>query len=339
MTLGEIAVLIGATVDGDASLRITGFNGIKDAAAGELTFYADPRYSKYLESTTAAALIVDHNFPKDSRPLLRVSEPYLAFAQLLRLIEERLLIHPKGIHPTAVIGKTAVLGRNVALDAHVVIEEGARIGDACVLYAGVYVGRDTSIGPQTIVYPNTTIRERVQIGARCLIHSNAAIGSDGFGFAGLGPNRTKIPQIGGVVIGDDVEIGSNTSIDRATTGNTTIGCGTKIDNQIQIGHNAVIGEHCAISGGTVVAGSAWIGNNVLIGGHAAIAGHIQVGDGCMIAGKTGVHRSVAPGSMVAGINYQHEAGLSRLIYASLAYLPDLLKRFRKLEKRVDTLEK
>jgi UDP-3-O-[3-hydroxymyristoyl] glucosamine N-acyltransferase len=338
MTLGEIAPLIGATIDGDPNLRITGLNGIKEAVCGDLTFYADARYSAYLAKTRAAALIVPKDFPKDQRPLLRVAEPYFAFAHLLQLLEQRLLVHPAGVHPTAVVAPSAVLGRGVALDAHVVVCDGAKLGDGVVLYAGVYVGRDALIGPQTIIYPNSSIRERVQIGARCVIHSNVALGSDGFGYAGLGPNRVKIPQIGSVILGDDVEVGSNSAIDRATTGYTTIGRGTKIDNLVQVGHNVCIGEHCAISGGVGIAGSARIGNNVLIGGQAGIGGHIVIGDGAVIAGRAGVHRSVPPGGAVAGISYQHEAELARKVYAAVEYLPDLLKRFRKLEKRVDALE-
>lgn len=338
MTLGDIAQLIGATIDGDANLRITGLNGIKEAVSGDLTFYADPRYSAYLQKTPAAALIVPNDFPKDARPLLRVAQPYFAFAQLLQLLEQRLLVHPTGIHPTAVVADSAVLGRDVVLDAHAVVCDGARLGDGVVVYAGVYIGQNATIGPKTVIFPNSTIRERVQIGARCIIHSNVAIGSDGFGYAGVGPNRVKIPQIGSVILGDDVEIGSNTAIDRATTGNTTIGRGTKIDNLVQIGHNVCIGEHCAISGSVAIAGSAKIGNNVLIGGQAAIGGHIVIGDGAIVAGKTGVHKSVPPGGTVAGISYQHEAELARKVYAAVEYLPDLLKRFRKLEKRVDALE-
>lgn len=338
MTLGEIAELIGATVEGDPSVRVTGLNGIKEAAAGDLTFYADPRYSKYLDKTAAAALIVDRTFPTDARSLLRVENPRFAFVVLLKRIEERLLIHPKGIHPTAVVAPSAVLGRDVVLDAHVVIADGARIGDGAILYAGVYIGRDSVVGPQTIIYPNASVRERVQIGARCIIFANAAIGTDGFGFAGMGAARIKIPQIGGVIIGDDVELGSGTVIDRATTGYTRIGSGTKLDNLVHIAHNVELGEHCAISGGTVVGGSAKLGNSVLVGGHTAIGDHAEIGDGAFIAAKSGVHGKVEAGSMVSSTLVQREAGAWRRIHASLDYLPDLLKRVRKLEKRLETME-
>lgn len=339
MTLGEIARLIGATVDGDESVRITGLNGIKEAVAGDLTFYADQRYAKYLEGTLATALLVDHTFPKDSRPLLRVENPRIAFVMLLKQLEERLLIHPKGIHPTAVVAPTAVIGKDVALDAHVVIADGARIGDGAVLYAGVYIGRDSVVGPGTVIYSNASVRERVRIGARCIIFANAALGTDGFGFAGMGAMRVKIPQIGGVILGDDVEIGSCAVVDRATTGNTIVGNGTKIDNLVHIAHNVFIGEHSAISGGTMVGGSARIGNNVLIGGHASIADHVEIGDNTFIAAKTGVSGKIAAGSMISSAIVGREVGLWRRIHAAFEYLPDLLRRMRKLENRVDNLEK
>lgn len=337
-TLNEIAELVGGTLIGDGETVVTGLNGIKDAREGDLTFYADPRYDEYLQNTPAAAVLVPEDFQGNGRTIIRVPNPYLAFAQLLSEYEETVRIHPEGIHPSAVIADSARLGQNVAVDAQVCVSEGAIIGDGVVLYGGVYVGRNVKIGSDTVVYPNATVRERVTIGARCVIHANAVIGSDGFGFTRMNGAPVKIPQVGAVVLGDDVEVGSNTAIDRATTGTTTIGRGTKIDNLVQIGHNVSIGENCTISGGCGIGGSTTIGNNVAVGGQVGIAGHVQIGDHVMIAAGTGIHRSIPAHSIVSG-SPQQDHRVTRKIWASLPHVPGLLKRFRKLESRVDTLER
>jgi UDP-3-O-[3-hydroxymyristoyl] glucosamine N-acyltransferase len=336
MTLDEIASIVGGTVEGDAALRIRGLNGLKEAQPGDISFYADPRYQPDLDTTRAAALIVDAAFADGRRPLIRVVNPYFAFAQLLKHMESLLLVHPTGIHPSAAVASTAVLGEGVALDAHVCVASGARIGARTVLYAGVYIGRDASIGPDCVLYPHVSIRERVTLGARGIIHANSTLGTDGFGYTAVGGRPVKIPQIGSVIVGDDVEIGSNTSIDRATTGNTTIGSGTKIDNLVQIGHNVSIGENCTISGSTGISGSTIIGNNVTIGGQVGTAGHLKIGDHARIGARTGVNKSVPAKSVVSG-HPMHDHDVTRRILASLEYLPDALRRLRKLEKRVQNL--
>lgn len=334
MTLGEIAAIVGGTIEGDAATRITGLNGLKEAQPGDLSFYTDARYQKYLDATPAAALMVDQKFAGNRRPIIRVGNPYLAFAQVLKHLESLWLIHPKGIHPNASIAPGATLGEDVAVDAFAVVAEGARIGDRTVLYAGVYVGRNTTIGPDCVLYPHVSIRERVTLGARCIVHANSTVGSDGFGFTRVAGIPTKIPQVGGVIIGDDVEIGSNSSIDRATTGNTTIGSGTKIDNLVQIGHNVFIGANCTISGSTGISGSTVIGSNVTIGGQTGTAGHLTIGDNAMIGGRAGVTKSVPANAVVSGFPL-HDHEVTRRIYASLPYLPEALRRLRKLEKRVE----
>ncbi len=334
LTVAQIAAIVGGTAEGDATLRITGLNGLKEARPGDLSFYADARYARYLESSPAAALIVDAAFSGAGRPLIRVANPYLAFAQLLKHMEGLLLIHPKGIHPAAVVGDGAVLGEGVALDAYVVVAAGARIGDRTILYAGVYVGRDASIGADCVLYPHVSVRERVRMGARCIVHANSTIGTDGFGFANAGERKMKIPQIGSVIIGDDVEIGSNTSIDRATTGNTTIGSGTKIDNLVQIGHNVSIGSHCTISGGTGIAGSTIIGNNVTVGGQVGTAGHLTIGDNVIVAGRAGVTKSVPANSVISGFPHADHKASQRAL-AGLRRLPEALRRLRTLEKQVE----
>jgi len=337
MTLSEIAAIVNGEVVGDGNLRVTGLNGIKEAQQGDITFFADPRYERYLEATPAAALIVPHDFESNGLPLVKVPEPYFAFAQLLLHEEQRLAPHPTGIHPTAVLAESATIGKNVALDAHAVVAAGATIGDNTVVYAGAYVGAETRIGPDCILYPNATLRERVTLGARCIVHANATIGADGFGFTRIGTTPFKIPQIGTVVIGDEVEIGANSAIDRSTTGTTAIGSRTKIDNLVQIAHNVSIGEDCTISGSCGISGSTVIGNNVTMGGQVGIGGHVTIGDNVMIAAKTGIHRDIPSNSVISGIP-QNDHAANRKIWASLPYLPDLLKRVRKLEKQAANLD-
>lgn len=332
-SLDDIAELVGGSVSGEGSIRITGLNGLQDAAGGDLTFLGNPRFESFMETTKAAAVIVPKDFGNNGKPLIHVKHPYLAFAILLKEYERETKIHPEGIHRLAVIAENVRLGRNVSIDALVRLEDGCEIGDDVILYSGVYIGRGSKIGSGTIVYPNATIRERVVVGANCVIHSNAAIGSDGFGFTLVDNARVKIPQVGTVRIGDDVEIGSNTSIDRSTTGCTVIGNGTKIDNLVQIAHNVVIGAHCTISAETGIAGSTTIGNHVMIGGQVGIGGHLEIGDNVRIGAKTGVSKSVPPGTSILGTPFR-DLPTTRRIWASLPYLPNVLRRIRALEKRV-----
>jgi UDP-3-O-[3-hydroxymyristoyl] glucosamine N-acyltransferase len=338
-SLDEIAALVNGVVVGDTGVRITGLNGIREAALGDLTFLGSPRYAPFLETTGASAVLVPQDYVQAAgRPLIQVQDPYTAFALVLKELETELVRHPKGVHPTAVLGTDVELGRNVALGAHVVVADGCRIGDDVVIYAGCYIGHEVCIGENSVVYPNVTIRERVRVGARCVLHSGTVLGADGFGFVtdeqGV---RRKIPQVGTVVLGDDVEIGANTAIDRATCGETFIGCGTKIDNLVQIGHNVRIGENCVVSGKTGIAGSAIIGNGVTIAAQVGIAGHLEIGDNAIIAARSGVTKSVPPGKIVSGFPAtDHNA--ERRLQASMRHLPDLARKLRALEARLQQLE-
>ena len=336
-SLAEIAELIGGTVIGDATTRISGVNGIKQAGRGELTFVSNLRYLPFLETTHASAAIVGAAVTSAPIPVIQVAKPDVAFWTVLKHVADSEVTHPHaGVHPTAAIGDNVRLGADVAIDAHVRIADGCVIGDGVVLYAGVYIGQDSVIGGNTVVYPNVVIRERVTLGARCIIHGGAVIGADGFGFVPLGKAQFKIPQVGTVVIGDDVEIGANTTIDRATFGRTVVGNGTKIDNLVQIGHNVEIGEHCVISGTTGISGSTIIGNNVMIGGQAGIGGHIDIGDRAIIAARTGVTKSVEPGKMVSGFPMkEHKEDLR--IMACISRLPQLARRVHELEAQIREL--
>ncbi len=336
-TLNEIAELVEGTVVGQGDVRITGLNGLEHASPGDLSFFANPSFESLLETTKATAVLVPADFAPNGIPLIRVEHPYLAFATILKLYEKEKTSHPRGVHPSAAVSEGASLGKNVGIDAFARIEDDCEIGDNVILYSGVYVGKGAKIGADSIIYPNATIRECVILGERCIIHSNASIGSDGFGFTIVDGVHVKIPQVGTVIIGDDVEIGSNSAVDRSTTGPTLIGNGTKIDNLVQIGHNVTIGEHCIISGGTGIAGSTKIGNNVVLGGQVGVRGHLEIGDNVMIGAGTGVRSSVPADSVILGTPH-HDHKVTRRIWASLPRLPKMLRRLKILEQRVDELE-
>jgi len=336
-TVGEIAELVGGTVEGDDAVRITGVNGIKEAGPGDLSFIRCSRYLPLLDSTKASVVLVGETAKDCTIPMIVVPEPDVAFAQILQQFEQEQLQHPEGIHEQAVIGNNVQLGENVALDAFVRIADNCVIGDGAVLYSGVYVARDVIIGAGTVIFPNVSIREKTEIGAQCILHAGVCLGSDGFGFAPLDGHWAKIPQVGRVIIGDDVEIGSNTAVDRATFGVTRIGRGTKIDNLVQIGHNVQVGEHCAIAGMVGIAGSAVIGNHVRIGAGAGIAGHIEIADGVSIGGRSGVAKSVKAGAEISGMPAV-EHSLQRRILVSQRRIPEMLRRIKQLERRLEQKE-
>lgn len=323
---------------GDSQVRITGVNGIEEAQPGDLCFVRDARYLPHLRCTRAAAVLIAEPFDECPLPMILVPEPDIAFARIVReCVGKDTPRHPKGIHETAIIGENVVLGEEVAIGAHSHVGDGCRIDGRVVIYAGVYIGHDCQIGEDTIIYPNVTIRESTEVGKRCVLHAGAAIGSDGFGFVPLDGAWAKIPQVGRVIIGDDVEFGSNSAIDRATFGATRIGRGTKIDNLVQIGHNVVIGDHCVIAGMAGIAGSTTIGHNVRIGPGAAINGHITIGDGATIGGRSGVPKSIEAGRIVSG-NPAKDHSLERRVLVAQQRLPELLRRVRQLERQIQELK-
>jgi UDP-3-O-[3-hydroxymyristoyl] glucosamine N-acyltransferase len=338
-TVAEIAEQIQGRVIGDGTVLITNLNGLHDAQPGDLAFLGSKQYIPAMQITQASAVIVPENYDGEHPyPLIKNANPYLAFAMLLHKIEEEVLVHPRGFHPSSTRGENVSIGENCTLDAHTHVADNAIIGDNVILYAGVYIGRGSCVGEGTVIYPNTTVRENCTIGKRCIIHSNVSIGSDGFGFTDLDKKKVKIPQIGTVQIGDDVEIGSNSSVDRATCGQTRIGNGTKLDNLVQIAHNVTIGDNTTISGMSCVAGSAKIGSNVTIGGASAIIGHITIADGVVIAGRAGVTHSVNENEIVSGFPATNHKTALRILM-SQRRLPQALQTIRDLEKRIEELEK
>ena len=339
MTVGEIARLLGGTVQGEPATEITGVNGLQEAGPGDLCFVRNDQYLPLLNATKASAALIPK--PVDPLPLpaaVVVAQPEQAFVRVLHLFAAERTPRPAGgVHEKAFVSPTAVLGENVSVGPGVCIEDGAKIADGVVVHAGAYVGRGSEIGPNTVIYPNAVIREGVRVGARCVLHSGACIGSDGFGFVPMDGAWMKIPQVGTVEIGDDVEIGSNAAVDRATFGVTRIGNGVKIDNLVQIGHNVQIGDHSVIAGMAGVAGSTIIGRQVRIGASAGVNGHITVGDGASIAARSGVVRAVAPGQVVSGFPAVDHARQRRIMVAH-EQLPELVKRVRQLEARLAALE-
>ncbi|MCK4547937.1 MAG: UDP-3-O-(3-hydroxymyristoyl)glucosamine N-acyltransferase [Candidatus Eisenbacteria sp.] len=337
VTLGEIAERIGGELVGSGSIEIRGVSGIREAEEGDVTFLANPRYEGYLRTTRASAVIMSRNSFQPSSPVIYDDNPYLAFLKVVKIFFPDRGNFPDGIHPKAVIGENVRLGKAVAIGAHVVVGDGAEIGDRAVLLAGCYVGDRTRIGDDTLIYPNVSVREDVSIGKRVIIHCGAVVGSDGFGFAKDGDEYQKVPQVGNVVVADDVEIGANVCIDRSTTGTTRIGRGTKIDNLVQIGHNVVIGENSIIVAQVGISGSTEIGNNVTLAGQSGVVGHIKIGDNAVVGAQAGVTKSVSPGTCVSGYPARPHAQSAR-INATMQRLPELLQKLRELERRVLELE-
>lgn len=338
MRLDKLAEILKGVVVGDGSVEITGVAGIKEAQEGDITFLANPKYESYVTTTKASAVIVASDHKEISKAIIQIENPYLAFLKTVRLFRADTQRVDFGIHSTAVIGNNVKLGQRVSVGPFVVIEDGVELGDDVVVMALSYIGARSRMGKGSFIYPNVTLREDIVVGERVIIHSGAVVGSDGFGFARDGEAYQKIPQVGNVEIGDDVEIGANVTIDRATTGTTSIGRGTKIDNLVQIAHNVVVGENCIIVAQVGISGSTEIGKNVTLAGQVGIVGHIKIGDNAMVGSQAGVTKSVLPGARVSGYPAAPHETAKRL-HASLKRLPQLIKQFKELEKRVRDLEK
>ena len=337
-TLAELAAELGGVVVGDGAVVIRGVAGIREALPGDLTFLANTRYESHLAETRASAVICDRQ-PRECRiPVLQVDNPYLAFQQAVRVFRPELYRPAPGVHPTAVIAPDATLGEDVSIGPYCVVESGARLGARAVVMAGGYIGGRAEVGEASFLYPRVVVREECVIGARCILHAGVVIGADGFGFAFDAGRYHKVPQVGNVVIGDDVEIGANSCVDRATTDSTRIGDGTKLDNLVQIGHNVSIGRHCIVVAQVGIAGSTELEDYVTLGGQAGIAGHLRLEKGAVVAAKSGVSRSVKSKEVVSG--YPAIAhGAWKRVSVLLQKLPQLFQKTKELEQRVEALER
>lgn len=339
--LADICRRIGAPCPPEApNMDIRGVASLEEAGPEDISFLSNSRYARHLDTTVARAVVVP---AECDVPLhltaLRVADPYFAFLQLLGLFNTR---SPDdiagGVHPDACIHPDAVLGDSVSVGPCAVIGAGVTVGDRTVIGPCTVILQGCTVGKECLFYPNVTVMDGCRIGDRVILHAGVVVGSDGFGFALHDGAYRKIPQIGTVEIGDDVEIGANTCIDRAAFGVTRIGSGTKIDNLVQIAHNVRIGAHTIIAAQTGISGSTTVGNRVRMGGQAGLVGHIRVGDGSSVAAQAGVTKDVPDGETVSGYPAKRHMESMRL-EAALRKLPDLMHRVREQEKRVAELEK
>lgn len=346
MKLTEVAGIVHGKVEGNGDLEIERLSKIEEAGAGDITFLANPKYAKYLATTSASAVLVT----RESVPgelalraspihLVRVDNPYLAFLKLIEVFYPSPEPLARGIHPTAVVADTATLGHGVAIGAHVHVGKRCKVGDNVALHPGVVLYDDVEIGSDSLLYANVTVRDRCRVGKRAIVHSGTVIGSDGFGFA---PKQDgtyeKIPQRGIVVVEDDVEIGANCAIDRATIGETRIKRGVKLDNLIQVAHNVVISEDTVIAAQTGISGSTKIGKNCMIGGQVGFVGHIQIADRTTIGAQSGISKSLPePGKTYFGYPAK-ELHQALRMEGALRQLPEVLVEIRDLKKRLEELE-
>jgi UDP-3-O-[3-hydroxymyristoyl] glucosamine N-acyltransferase len=330
-TLQELATMSGGELVGDPALKITGAASLAEATNGEISFFSNRKYVGVLRKTRASAVFVPPDFA-EAIPAARihVSNPTKAFEQVVLKLAPRRIAFEPGIHPSAIIDSSAQIGRRVSIQPYAVIEAGASIGDDTIIGAGTYIGHETLIGPACLIYPRVTIRERTRIGSRVIIHSGAVIGADGFGFEVIDGRQEKIQQLGIVQIDDDVEIGANTTVDRARFGRTWIQQGVKIDNLVQIAHNVVIGKNSVIVAQTGISGSTRVGERVTMAGQVGIVGHVEIADGSVIAAQSGVSKSVPGGTW-----FGYPAGPIDEVKQQIAWI----HRLGKLFARVKEIEK
>jgi UDP-3-O-[3-hydroxymyristoyl] glucosamine N-acyltransferase len=317
-TLYQLAEEIGAQLVGDGSVTVSSVNTLEDARPGQLSFLSNPKYEKQLATTQASAAIVGNNVQSDRLALLRAKDPYLAHQKAVVILHGYRKHPHTGIHPLAYVDPSAELGERVTV------------------YPGVCIGPGVKIGNDCVLYPNVVVYDRCVIGDRVILHAGSVIGADGFGYATSGGVHHKIPQIGNVVLEDDVEVGANSTIDRAALGSTFIGKGTKIDNQVALGHNVKTGPGCLIVAQAGVAGSTTLGHHVVLGGQVGVAGHLEIGDQVMAAAQCGIIGSIEAGEVLLG-SPSMPISHARRVYAIFRELPDLASRVRQLEKKLEKL--
>ena len=337
MKLKDIAARIEARLEGDGEVEIRGVAAIAHAGPGDLTFFANPRYAPELRRTRASAVILGEGADTPGCVVLRASQPYVAFARAVEIFADAWR-PPAGVHARAVVGTGAAIAPDASIGPYAVIGDSARIGARTIVHAHVTVGRDSQIGEDCVLHPHVSIRERVRVGNRVIVQDGAVIGSDGFGFARR-PDGThhKIPQIGGVVVEDDVEIGANAAIDRPAVGETRIGAGTKIDNLVQIAHGVSVGRNVLLAAQVGIAGSSTLEDSVTLAGQVGVAGHLTIGKGVVATAQTGIPNSVDPGAFISG----YPAIPNRDWLKSSAVfrkLPELRRLLTELEKRLANLE-
>jgi UDP-3-O-[3-hydroxymyristoyl] glucosamine N-acyltransferase len=342
LSLADIAEILDCAVPREGKqIVITGLATLGEAKTGELSFLAHDRYVKQFRTTRASAVVVSRGviLPPNANPntvILEVEDADLAMSHILEQFAPPIPRPAIGRHPSAFVAPSATLGDGAKVGAHVFIGDNARIGRNCVFHPGVCIGADVTLGDNCELFPNVVIRERITIGSRVTIHAGSVVGSDGFGYRWDGTKHAKIPQIGTVIIGDDVEIGSCVCIDRAKFAATVIGMGTKIDNLVQIAHNVIMGPHCIIVGQAGIAGSAQLGAGVVLGGQVAVRDHAKMGDGAKAAATFGVAEDVAPGETVMGTPALPRRQMLRE-QAAIRKLPELRVQVQKMAEEIERL--
>ncbi len=337
----QIALIVNGKIEGDANIAVSSFGKIEEAKAGQLTFFANPKYEDFLYSTNASVIIINEAYELKqpvAASLIRVPDAYTAFATLLSKYQEIMQQQLTGIQQPSYVAKTATHGENVFIGAFAYLGENVTVGNNSKIYPNAFIGDNVVIGDNTIIHPGVKIYHDCKIGNHVTIHAGTVIGSDGFGFAPQTDGSfQKVPQIGNVIIEDNVEIGANTTIDRATIGSTIIKKGAKLDNLIQIAHNVEVGNFTVIAAQAGISGSTKIGNGVMIGGQAGLAGHLQVADGSKINAQAGLGKSLkTPGSAVTGSPaYDYSKAIRSQSMAR--NLPELEKRIQELEAMVKQL--
>ena len=338
ITLGELASRLGGEVKGDPTVEIHAVKGMDDAGPGAITFLSNPKYIPKLKTTEAAAIIVSPDFAYLERNLLIAANPYLTFARATGLLMERKFQPPPGVSEQAFVHPDAQIGQDVAIYPGAYVGKDAKVGDRAALYPGVFVGEECEVGADTVIFANTVLYPRTVVGERCVLHACVVLGSAGFGYAPDGAKWEKIPQVCRTVIGDDVEIGANTTINRGALRDTVVGRGTKIDSQVVLSHGVQVGEDCLFVSQAGVAGSATIGNHCIFGGQAAVNGHVTVGDNITAGGRTGVAHDLKGNQTVWGtpaVDIAHARKCALLAQR----LPDMRDEIRELRKQVEELKK
>ncbi len=333
-TLAQLAARVGGDVVGKGELRVTGIRPLEEAGPEHLSFYHNRRYLEAARASKAGALLVAEAALFPGRTLLVRRDPYVALAELLELFYPAPAPAP-GVHPSAVVAPSARIGEGASVGPHATVGEGAVVGERAVLGPGCVVGEHAEVGDDTVLRANVVIEAGCRVGARCLLHAGVVVGSDGYGFATVGGVHRKVPQVGIVVIEDDVEIGANCTIDRATLGETRIGRGCKLDNLVHVGHNVQVGEHSLLVAQVGISGSTKLGHHVVMAGQSGAVGHIRIGDGTVVTAKTGVTEDTPPGAMVSGFpSRPHKQWLRAL--ANLYSLEELRRTVKRLEAALST---
>ena len=335
-TLGALAAALGASLDGDPAHVVTGVAPLDIAGPDDVSFLTDSRYRDAARASRAGALLTSRETESLGPAMLRVDQPQQVLVRLLTLFHPRPPV-TAGIHATAVVAKEARVDATAAIGPLAVVGAGARIGARVRIHPLACVAPDVEVGEDSEIHSGVVLAERVRLGRRVIVHAGAVIGSDGFGYLFDGGAHQKIPQVGTVVIEDDVEIGANVAIDRATLGVTVVRRGTKIDNLVQVGHNVDIGEHSILVAQVGISGSSRLGRGVVLGGQVGVADHVRVGDGAMVGAQSGLHRDVEAGAKLLG-SPAHPIVHAKRIYLTQAQLPDLARKVRELERRIARLE-